>query len=65
MDLTFAKTILLLNLPENMFFYKLSLMWYIIENHKLVCAFIFYKKNYFVTIAPKSLIMLVTSSPMT
>jgi len=53
MDLTFAKTILLLNLPENMFFYKLSLMWDVLENHQLVCAITFYK-CFFVTIAPKS-----------
>jgi len=32
-DLSFAKTILLLNLPENMF-YERSRMWDVIENHK-------------------------------
>ena len=32
-DLSFAKTILLLNVPENMF-YERSRMWDVIENHK-------------------------------
>jgi len=58
-DITFAKTILLLKLPED-FLYKLL----VIGNHKVCMCIILDEMVCFVTIAGKSLIAAMTSFPM-